>query len=244
MDDTETPQRRKKPRKDAVLATRITRATREALERESDATGRSMSEVAERWLDDAANARATFDGLLGGASAAGAIRQLAEFARRVERSIGDPTQNETARVALIVGWNHLLPVVLPVAEQGDELTDLAIKGVELRFRAEDLKAELERWEGPAEVKAAALAASARIREAAGGGIYGEVAAGQVIELLRQVPADMSDYLLIGLEAVERALRDFMAADEVVAKRVERGRQLGEALAQAWAAPGGQGRPSR
>lgn len=241
MEEEVPPPRRKKPRKDAVLATRITRATREALERESDATGRSMSEVAERWLDEAANARATFEGMLGGVSAAGALRQLAEFARRVERSIGDPTQSETARIALIMGWDYLLPLVLPLAEQGDELTELAIKGVELRFRAEDLQVALERWEGPAEVKASALKACERIREAAGGGIYGEVAARQVIDLLRQVPADMGDYLLIGLEAIERALTDFTEADEAVAKRVERGRQLGVALARAWVAPGGRGR---
>ena len=102
-----------KPKKDSTLTMRLTRETRQALEERAAQEGRSVSELAERWLDQARIAQASVDELLGGAGVADAVKAMVAFAKRVQTEVGSPNEDYIAREALKEGWRHLLEVSLP-----------------------------------------------------------------------------------------------------------------------------------
>ena len=102
-----------KPGLGAILSARITDENRAALEAEADRTGRSISQIADRWLDDARKGRAQLHDMAGGDHAvAGAIQKLAEIARTVSENEADP---ELARVALLAAWRSAISDVVPPA---------------------------------------------------------------------------------------------------------------------------------
>ena len=105
--DTKTAPRRGKG---AALNARITLATRKALLEEADRSGRSMSEVAEAWLDAAREGYAGTQGL----ACATDLRRMIAFARLVETRIGDPITNRTAAAALRSGMEILAKRIMTV----------------------------------------------------------------------------------------------------------------------------------
>jgi hypothetical protein len=106
-------ERRAKPKKAAALNMRITADTRSALEHEADSTGRPISEVAERWLDEAREGRSSLSALLGGRQVADVLSAMIRTARQVEDEIGDPREDMFARDALVSGWQAVIKTALP-----------------------------------------------------------------------------------------------------------------------------------
>ena len=97
-----------------VLTTRITAETRAALEAEAERTGRSISQVAEIWLDDARNGRADLRGLLGGTQLAASIERLVQIAKDVQAV----TKPDVWHSALLAAWTSALPSVVPYEGRG------------------------------------------------------------------------------------------------------------------------------
>jgi len=97
--------------KGATLATRITLETREALDEEAARTGRSVSQVAEIWLDEARHGRAQYNQLLGGSARTAAnIEALVQIAREVQSEFKD---EESVAIALRAGWLRAIFRLLP-----------------------------------------------------------------------------------------------------------------------------------
>lgn len=123
-------------RKSSNFATRVTAPTREALDRESERLGRSKSQIAEVWLDEA---RELHDVGMTAPAVADAIRTMVRFAARVSQQVGDPGETQVGRTALIAGWIHIVENALPftphdanecglrdlAAQLGDDLPKLA-----------------------------------------------------------------------------------------------------------------------
>ena len=88
---------------------------------EAELTGRSIATVAEMWLEDARQGRASVDSQLGGSKAASTLRQMAGLARLVEAHVGDPDTSKAAQYALMQGWSLLtrttLKQILPTPKQ-------------------------------------------------------------------------------------------------------------------------------
>ncbi|MGI9169207.1 MAG: hypothetical protein ACR2FH_03405, partial [Caulobacteraceae bacterium] len=95
--------------KGANFATRITAKMRAALDDEAEATGRSVSQVAEMWLEECQKTRDGLAGLPG----ADTIRAMIDFSKIVQREIGDPRRSLLAKDALIEGWGALVKSALP-----------------------------------------------------------------------------------------------------------------------------------
>jgi hypothetical protein len=92
------------------LATRITADTRQALEAEAERTGRSISQVAEIWLDEARKGRAAYHDRVGGTQYAAAIEKLLEIARDVDERVAEP---DGRRDALVAAWRVAVQFVVP-----------------------------------------------------------------------------------------------------------------------------------
>lgn len=118
MDDA-TTERRAKVKKEASLTMRMTRETRQKLEASADTEGRSVSEMAERWLEASA-------ALSGTPGLADTVRVMADFARELQRrGVGDPTQDSAAREALRHGWSIIATAALPFTPRSAEEKRLA-----------------------------------------------------------------------------------------------------------------------
>lgn len=103
---------RRKPKKDSTLTMRITRKTRAALEEAAAAEGRSVSETAERWMDEARDGRAQYHQLLGGnASLASAIEKLVQIARSIDEGVPDKV---VASLVLRKAWKKAAEAVVPL----------------------------------------------------------------------------------------------------------------------------------
>lgn len=115
--------RGKKPKKgkgSAVLI-RVTQDTRDALEREAERTGRSLSQAAEIWLDAASKGNASYQELLGGTSAVAAgIEKLVEIARIIDGKILDKM---VANFAIRAAWQKAIPAVVPTPTLSDAMLD-------------------------------------------------------------------------------------------------------------------------
>lgn len=102
----------------SFLSARISTEVREALEAEADRTGRSISQVAERWLDEARKGRADLIGMLGGMALAPAIARLVDIAREVD---GRATHLSPSlrRTAFIGAWKAAASVAFPPVLDAD-----------------------------------------------------------------------------------------------------------------------------
>lgn len=107
-DDETTTAAPKRPRKAAALTIRMTQETRDKLEAAAFEQRRSVSEVAERWLDAAAEGEATYQERIGSSSVGDAITTMLIFASRVKKQLGDPKMILPARDALIAGWTYMV----------------------------------------------------------------------------------------------------------------------------------------
>jgi hypothetical protein len=104
--------------KGATLATRITVETRAAIEQEAERTGRSISQVAELWLEEAYKGRADYLQRMGGdAATAMALERLVELARAVKAAATDPYIADFATQA---AWQYALPTIAPRQPRSDE----------------------------------------------------------------------------------------------------------------------------
>lgn len=94
----------------AVLSARIRSETRRALDAAADRTGRSISQVADAWLTEAAASRASLESMLGG-SVAVVTKQMIEVTRRVQDEIGDPLTSSAAYHALSAAFDALSDLI-------------------------------------------------------------------------------------------------------------------------------------
>jgi hypothetical protein len=124
---------RKPPRakKAASLTMRITQGTRDALEAAAKEEGRSVSEVAERWIIEAQRGRAAYRELIGGTGVSEAIDALLAVAREIETEVGDPRTSLLARDALRAGWNHIFDRALPFTPDSPEGRKLRARRMEI-----------------------------------------------------------------------------------------------------------------
>ncbi len=116
-----------KPGLGSILSARISFDVRSALEAEADRTGRSISQVADRWLDAARAGHASFLDMIGGDAEVGAaINKLVEIARAVRASCPD---REMFPTALYAAWAAALVSVthrgIVTEELRDELAELS-----------------------------------------------------------------------------------------------------------------------
>lgn len=128
--------------KSANLATRITPETREALEREAVRSGRSLSQVAELWLELARQGKASEEAMLGGTAVAPTIRAMIELAKLVEQNLGDPSKDRGSRMAIVEGWRMIVERGVPFVPPGGSSTDLALKRYSVKKAFGELGAEL------------------------------------------------------------------------------------------------------
>ena len=147
-----------KPKKSATLTMRLTQQTRDALEAAAAAEGRSISEMAERWLDLAANGEADLQGRLGGGALAETMVTAATFARRlsVEIAKAEPelaqvnfTEDIGLRAALVGGLGRLFALAYPIRGHGFATPDPQPYRDALRQACEQCKHELSRAASPA-----------------------------------------------------------------------------------------------
>lgn len=142
MENPDTPSpRRPKPKKESSLTMRMTRETRDKLEAAARAEVRSVSEIAERWIDQAADGHARFEELLGGVQVADAIRAMIQLARDVEAHFGVRVyESHLARAATFSGWKEIMRrSVGLIPLDADEKVTAA-----LRLRATEMVRGLER----------------------------------------------------------------------------------------------------
>ena len=111
---TDTP-KRALGGKGRLLSANISQETREALEKEAETTGRSISQIADQWLEEARNGRAQYLQLLGGSGRfAGAVERLALIARTVSERVGD---HNSAEIALRAAWLKAIPKLFPMHDR-------------------------------------------------------------------------------------------------------------------------------
>lgn len=78
--------------------------TKAALESYAKDEGRSLSQAAERLIEEALEGRAQLISRLGGSAVASTILTMIETARQAEAQYGDPTQSILARDVLVHAW--------------------------------------------------------------------------------------------------------------------------------------------
>jgi hypothetical protein len=101
--------------KGRALSANISNEVRMALEKEAAEHGRSMSHVAERWLDEARKGQASYHALLGGTQLAAGVEKLIALTRDVESRTTPDVRHE----ALVAAWTKALPWVIPRSTVGD-----------------------------------------------------------------------------------------------------------------------------
>lgn len=125
--DSQPSSKRDKPKKAATLTMRLTQHTRDRLQAAAEAEGRSLSEMAERWLDLAAQGEADVAARLGGGAMMEAMLSLAAFTKSLTEEVGaiypemvgvDPTMDLGLRAALVGGAARLFALVFPIRAHG------------------------------------------------------------------------------------------------------------------------------
>jgi hypothetical protein len=101
------PPKGPKSGKDATLATRITAATRQALDEEAARSGLSLSQVVELWLDEARENRRKNQGAP--ADVITAAGKLVALGAAIHRNIDD---KRLAHYVLVEAWLKAVPIVL------------------------------------------------------------------------------------------------------------------------------------
>ena len=115
--------------KGRVITINVSLEMREALEAEAERTGRPMSQIAERWMEDARRGRAQYDQLLGGDIAiASAVENLVRIARTVKAVV---TDERFTSEALLVAWRTALPRLTPAAPITPETIKIALQADEV-----------------------------------------------------------------------------------------------------------------
>jgi hypothetical protein len=130
--------------KGATLATRITAETRAAIEAEAERTGRSISQVAELWIEEARKGHGQYLDRLGGDPVlAAAIEKLVEIGRAVRDREPDPA---LWRVMVLAAYRAALPKLIPptvtpqllaAALDASTLSDLCVQAVKVIEQAPD-----------------------------------------------------------------------------------------------------------
>ena len=144
---------RPKPRKEASLTMRLTLKTRTALEEAAAAEGRSISEMAERWLDMAARGKADFEGRVGSGAMGEALLDAVAFAHALADDIAatntavvavDPATDIGIRAALVAGIGRLIALTYPIRGHGSSTPDPQPFRDQLRLACEACQRELIR----------------------------------------------------------------------------------------------------
>jgi hypothetical protein len=118
--------------KGRLLSANISQEIRDALEREAGRTGRSISQTAELWLEDARRGRAAVETIVGGYELVTPVTQLGEIARRVAELDLPPLPR---RAALIAAWQEAIRWILPAVAnpQTEEYLDAQTRFCESVF---------------------------------------------------------------------------------------------------------------
>jgi hypothetical protein len=112
--------------KGRALSANISQELRDALDAEAERTGRSISQITERWLDAASKGNAAYVDLLGGEVAlAAAVEKLVKIARAVYRN--DDVEPDLRHIALLAAWRASLPLVVPREAVGAVDVELATR---------------------------------------------------------------------------------------------------------------------
>jgi hypothetical protein len=114
-----------------TLNARITAETRSALEAEASRSGRSLSQVAEVWLEQA---RFLSELSKSGGGVAEALASMARYAALVRDEFGDPEESLAAREALRIGWRRIARKALPFTVDRSEEA-VAFRKAERQMRA-------------------------------------------------------------------------------------------------------------
>ncbi len=97
--------------KGRVLTINVSDDLRKFIETEAAVSGRSMSQVAERMMDESRKGRAEYLQLIGGRAELGAaVEKLVQIARAVEGLVPEP---DLADMALRAAWREAVGVVIP-----------------------------------------------------------------------------------------------------------------------------------
>ena len=122
----------RKARKSSSLTMRLTQRTRDVLEQVAEEEGRSVSELAERWIDMAAKGQADFDGRLGKGPLAQTLLTIVEFASLLAEDVAaldprmsdiDPSMDIGVRAALSGGVGRLFALAYPLRAHGTSTPD-------------------------------------------------------------------------------------------------------------------------
>lgn len=146
------PKRRGRPPKGPMqgkgynFATRITAETRAALDAEASRTGRSLSQVAELWLEQA---RFLSELSRSGRGVTEGLASMARFAALVQDELGDPETSVVAREALRAGWRSIskraVPYTIDRTDEGSErrAAEVAVKAAAKAARDGLVEAEAQ-----------------------------------------------------------------------------------------------------
>lgn len=141
----------RKARKSSSLTMRLTQRTRDVLEQVAEEEGRSVSELAERWIDMAAKGHADFEGRLGKGPLAQTLLTIVEFASMLSEEVAaldpkmsdiDPSMDIGLRAALSGGVGRLFALVYPLRAHGSSTPDPSKERRDLMGATWVLRAEL------------------------------------------------------------------------------------------------------
>ena len=136
--------------KGSQLLTRVSQELRDVLEAEAERSGRSLSRVAEGWLEDARAGRASAESILGGGDVAPALRAMAAAAAEIEGMYGPPSSDWRANAATLGAWNAIARALLPKPGPSAEEMEMSTKaklanGSEAQSKLETLRQERQIW---------------------------------------------------------------------------------------------------
>lgn len=217
--------------KGSAFATRITPETRALLDAEADASGQSISQVAEQWLEQAYEAKDA------GRQVGDALLAMGKLAKRVRDEVADPEQDALAKTALLEGWSHLIRRALPFTPGTPEMAALE----ELRGKAEELAQAIMARVGEAAADDPVIAAmvAPQMAPAAqavglGGGLFGSSALAAMAEPARIIGPSL-------LDAISRTAEGGWSLPGGIADRIEAVAALGSTGADELAAMASLGR---
>lgn len=159
------PDAAKRPRKAAGLTIRMTSETRDSLGRAAAREGRSVSEIAERWLDAGSRGEESYQARIGGSQVSEAIEALLDFAGKVEREIGNPRTFLPARDALMSGWALLIDKALPYTPDTPEGETFRMRRASFAMNCGEVMRLVGSDHAPEDLKTALLAPGPRTRNA-------------------------------------------------------------------------------